>query len=591
LTNFSSPPPSVVPEKTEILYGTENVLSSLLQFLSKAKGIDSCGDSKSPSVAVEVDMYRKLLVDIKNKDIKVRQVSEITKENIRYCKELLKFGYEIRHLDGIKANFSVSETEYLATAATLREAQPVTQIIYSNVKDIVEQQSYVFESFWNRAVPAEIRIKEIEEGIEFEKTDVIQDPHRIQKLFIDMVKSTKHQVLLILPTVNAFLREQRLGIIQLLIQAATERDVNVRILTPTNDVIENILKSTAASQDQEGEKKRYFDLRSINTSSDEMAVSTITIVVVDNKESLVFEKTDDTKENFIEAVGLATYSNSKPTVMSYVSIFKNLWNQVDLYEQLKVHDRMQKEFINIASHEMKTPTQAIIGYADLMQKHPEKSAEMMQAMSRNAVRLQRLTNDILDVTRIDSQTLNLLKERFDLDNLIADVVQDYVGYVEKENQKVKLLYNYGHETNDPLPIEADKDRIVQVISNLLSNAIKFTSKKEEGVISVLAERKNNKESIVSIKDTGEGLNPEIKPRLFTKFATRSFSGTGLGLYISKSIVEVHGGKMWAENNRDGKGATFTFTLPLSNGHSQQLSNTSSNTSEGKESNRRQVIKK
>ena len=199
----------------------KTLLSSLQQFLSKAKRIDSCGDSKSPSVAIEVDMYRKLLVDIKNKGIKVRQVSEITKDNIRYCKELLQFGYEIRHLDGIKANFSISETEYLATAATLREAQPVTQIIYSNVKDIVEQQSYVFESFWNRAVPAETRIKKIEEGVPFEKTDVIQDPQRIQKLFIDMVKSIKHQAMLILPTVNAFLREQRLGIIQLLIQAGS----------------------------------------------------------------------------------------------------------------------------------------------------------------------------------------------------------------------------------------------------------------------------------------------------------------------------------------------------------------------------------
>jgi two-component system sensor histidine kinase VicK len=564
--------PTFGSEKTEILYGTENVLSLLQQFLSRAKRVDSCGDSKSLSVAIEVDMYRKLLVDIKNKDIKVRQVSEITKDNIRYCKELLQFGYEIRHLDGIKANFSVSETDYLATAATLREAKPVTQIIYSNVKDIVEQQSYVFESFWNRAVPAETRIKEIEEGVAFEKTDVIQDPQRIQKTFMDMVKSTKHQALLILPTVNAFLREQRLGIIQLLIQAAAERDVNVRILTPTNDVIENMLKNAAVSQDQKGEKKRGLDLRSINTSSD--AVSTITIVVIDNKESLVFEKTDDTKENFIEAVGLATYSNSKPTVMSYVSIFKNLWNQVDLYEQLKVHDRMQKEFINIASHEMKTPTQAIIGYADLMQKHPDKREEMVKAMSRNAVRLQRLTNDILDVTRIDSQTLNLHKECIDLDNLIADVLQDYVSYVEKENQNVKLLYNYGNGTNDPLPIEADKDRIVQVISNLLSNAIKFTSKKEERVISVSAERKNNKEAIVSIKDTGEGINPEIKPRLFTKFATRSFSGTGLGLYISKGIVEAHEGKMSAENNRDGKGATFTFTLPLSNTPNEERSNTS-----------------
>jgi hypothetical protein len=187
--------------------------------LSKARRIDSCGDSKSPSVAIKVDMYRKLLVDIKNKGIKIRQVTEITKENIHYCKELLKFGYEIRHLDGIKANFSVSETEYLATAAALREAQPVPQIIYSNVKDIVEQQRYVFESFWNRAIPAEIRIKEIEEGVEFEKTYIIQDLQSLQKLFIDMVKSAKHEVLLILPTANAFLREEHLGIIELLKQA------------------------------------------------------------------------------------------------------------------------------------------------------------------------------------------------------------------------------------------------------------------------------------------------------------------------------------------------------------------------------------
>ena len=375
MTHSSSPPASAVREKTEILYGTENVLSSLLEFLSKARRIDSCGDSKSPSVAIEVDMYRKLLVDIKNKGIKIRQVTEITKENIHYCKELLKFGYEIRHLDGIKANFSVSETEYLATAAALREAQPVPQIIYSNVKDIVEQQRYVFESFWNRAIPAEIRIKEIEEGVESGKTYVIHDPQSIQKLLIDMVKSSKGEILLVLPTVNAFLREHRLGVIQLLEQAATEHGVVVRILAPTNTLIENIVKKvmTASEQQQEGEKKGNFDLRSINTPLEKtVTVSTVSIVVVNKKESLVFEKKDDSKENFIEAVGLATYSNSKPTVMSYVSIFESLWEQVQLYQQLKSHDKMQKEFINIASHEMKTPTQAIVGYSDLIQKHPEK---------------------------------------------------------------------------------------------------------------------------------------------------------------------------------------------------------------------------
>ena len=564
----SHPPASAVREKTEILYGTENVLGSLLEFLSRAKRIDSCSDSKSPSLAFEVNVYRKLIVDIKNKGIKVRQVTGITKENIHYCKELLKFGYEIRHLDDIKANFSVSETEYLATAAALREAEPIPQIIYSNVKDIVEQQRYVFESFWNRATPAETRINEIEKGIELERTQVIQDAQSIKKLFVDMVKSAQHEVLLVFPTVNAFLREHRIGIIQLLAQAAKERSVNVRILTPTNNFIDDLMKNMEVSSYQEGERKKEFDfdLRGINMSSEETTVSTVTIVVIDKKESLVFEKTDDTKENFIEAVGSATYSNSKPTVMSYLSIFKNLWKQVDLYEQLKMHDKMQKEFINIASHEMKTPTQAIIGYSDLMQKHPDKREEMLKAVSRNAVRLQRLTNDILDVTRIDSNTLNLRKEQFNLDSLIANVVQDYVGFIEKETLNVKLLYHLKDDTSGPLPIDADRDRITQVISNLLNNAITFTSKKGEGegMISITAEGNNDgeKEVIVSIKDTGEGINPEIQPRLFTKFATRSFSGTGLGLYISKSIVEAHGGKMWAENNHEEKGVTFTFTLPL-----------------------------
>jgi two-component system, OmpR family, sensor histidine kinase VicK len=569
LTHSSSQPPaSAIREKTEILYGTENVLGSLLEFLSKAKRIDSCGDSKSLSLVFEVDMYNKLLIDIKNRGIKVRQVADITKENIRYCKDLLKFGYEIRHLDDIKTNFSVSETEYLATAAALREAQPIPQIIYSNVKDIVEQQRYVFESFWSRAIPAETRVNEIEKGIELEKTHVIQDPQSIKKLFVDMVKSAQHEVLLIIPTVNAFLREHRIGIIQLLLQAAKEHSVNVRILTPTNDVIDDLLRNVKILSYQEGERKKDFDfeIRSIDLSSEDTAVSTVTIVVIDKKESLVFEKTDDTKENFIEAVGSATYSNSKPTVMSYVSIFKNLWKQADLYEQLKSHDKMQKEFINIASHEMKTPTQAIIGYVDLIKKHPEKRDDMMQAISRNAVRLQRLTNDILDVTRIDSNTLNPHKELFNLDDLMANVIQDNVGYIEKENLSVKLLYNIKRDINEPLSVDADRDRIAQVISNLLNNAIKFTSKRTDGVIFVSAERKKNsnqEEVIVSIKDTGEGINPEIQPRLFTKFATRSFSGTGLGLYISKSIVEAHGGKMWAENNPEGNGATFTFTLPLS----------------------------
>src|SRR5215208_1087565 len=381
-----------------------------------------------------------------------------------------------------------------------------------------------------------------------------------------MLKSAKSEILLVLPTVNAFLREHRLGVIQLLEQAATQDGVVVRILTPTNDVIENIVKKVLIANEQRGgEKNGNFDLRSINTPSEKMVVSTVSIVVVDKKESLVFEKKDDSKENFLEAIGLATYSNSKPTVMSYVSIFESLWEQVQLYQQLKAHDKMQKEFINIASHEMKTPTQAIVGYSDLIQKHPEKREEMIQAISRNAVRLQRLTNDILDVTRIDSQTLKLNKEKFNLSDLIASILEDYRSNIEKENSKVKLLYDNKYDTSGSPIVEADKDRIAQVISNILGNAIKFTSKEQGGTVSVTLEKNvNNKEEevTVAIRDTGEGIHHEILPRLFTKFATKSFTGTGLGLYISKNIIEAHRGRMWAQNNPNKQGATFTFALPL-----------------------------
>jgi two-component system, OmpR family, sensor histidine kinase VicK len=544
---------------TQVLYGVENAVKLFSRVVYGANTvIDICDDDIISHTATSHKIIENRVLEI---GAKFRYITEIKKDNIKYCEELMKVG-QVRHLDGIRTNFVVTDTEY-SSSAIMQQVHAHPETVYSNVRSIVEQQRYLFENLWNKAIPAERKINEIEEGIELEKTHVIQDPQSIQKLFVDMVKSVQHEVLLILPTVNAFLREHRMGIIQLLMQAVKERSVNVRILTPTNDVIDNILKNTVISY-QKGERRKDFDLRSINMSPEETAVSTVTIIVIDKKESLVFEKTDDTKENFIEAVGMATYSNSKPTVVSYVSIFESLWTQVDLYEQLKTHDKMQKEFINIASHEMKTPTQAIIGYADLIHKHPEKREDMMQSISRNAVRLQRLTNDILDVTRIDSHTLHLHKEQFNIGNLIAYIVQDYVGYIEKENQNVKLFYNFKQDINDPLPIDADEDRITQVISNLLNNAIKFTSKKREGVISVSAERKKE-EVIVSIKDTGEGINPEILPRLFTKFATRSFSGTGLGLYISKSIVEAHGGKMWAENNPDGEGATFTFTLPLSSG--------------------------
>ena len=393
----------------------------------------------------------------------------------------------------------------------------------------------------------------------FGKTELIQDPLSVQTLFIDMIRLAKQEVLLLLPTVNAFLREQRLGIIQLLKQGATERAVHIKILVPDDPLIKNNLGDMVPLKAKEGiETKRNFEFR----SPGEFAVTTVTIIVVDKKESLVFEKKDDSKENFAEALGLATYSDSKPTVMAYFSIFESLWRQVAVYEQLKAHDRLQNEFINIASHEMKTPTQSILGYAELLEDSYKKN-EDVDAIKRNAVRLQKLATNLLDVSRIESQTLKLRKEIVNINEKFVNVKKD-IENQSPHSLAVRILIIEPRE-NNPIYVQADKIRLYEVLANLLSNAVKFTQK---GTVSISTDIRSNTsdnrdEVIIRIRDTGVGIHPEILPRLFTKFTTRSDRGTGLGLFICKGIVEAHGGIIWAENNSDGKGATFSFTLPFS----------------------------
>ena len=156
--------------------------------------------------------------------------------------------------------------------------------------------------------------------------------------------------------------------------------------------------------------------------------------------------------------------------MSYVSVFESLINQIKLYEQLKVHGKMQEEFINIASHELRTPTHAILAYSDLLQHHPEKRDEIIQAIKRNATRLQRLTEDILDVTKIESKTLNLHKEIFDLTDLLSTTIDDYKNNIEqKDNGKDKFRLLYTNINNESLFVEADYQRIIQALSNILNN--------------------------------------------------------------------------------------------------------------------------
>jgi signal transduction histidine kinase len=239
------------------------------------------------------------------------------------------------------------------------------------------------------------------------------------------------------------------------------------------------------------------------------------------------------------------------------------------YERLKESDKMKNEFINVAAHELRTPIQPILSLTEVLRSKISNTEqqEVSDVILRNAKRLQRLTNDILDVTRIESQSLNLKKEWFNLNDVISNTVDDIITNTELTKpfeKRVKLLLQPHN-----IFVEADKSRITQVISNLLNNAVKFTEAKENGevegerIVSIAAENTDDNQAVVTIKDSGIGIDVEMLPKLFEKFASKSFRGTGLGLFISKSIVEYHGGKIWAENNtKERSGATFRFSLPI-----------------------------
>ena len=231
------------------------------------------------------------------------------------------------------------------------------------------------------------------------------------------------------------------------------------------------------------------------------------------------------------------------------------------YEQVKIHDKLQNEFVNIAAHELRTPIQPLLGAAELLDTQFEGADKIevtrpeIDMILRNAKRLERLSSDILEISRIESGALKLHREDFSLAYIIADAVRDARAQSTFDSDRQTITYN-----PDDIFVHADREKITEVITNLLTNAIKFT---KEGTISITTERdRSNGLALIQIEDTGSGIDSEILPRLFEKFVTKSEKGTGIGLFISKKIIEAHGGTITGGNNPGSSGATFRFTLPI-----------------------------
>ncbi|HEX2406660.1 MAG TPA: HAMP domain-containing sensor histidine kinase [Nitrososphaeraceae archaeon] len=430
------------------------------------------------------------------------------------------------------------------------------QFYGKNIKDFIENKQFVFDTFWDKAIPTSDEIQEIKNDKSSKPClKVIKYPEETIRTAINLVQSAENEVLLLFSSANGFYRRMVLGdgfLTLQRLQDTTKGSIIVRILTPFDKKIVDAVNRLKAK----GIHIRYLP---------EALYLTVTFLIVDRKFSMTAELVNDYTEIPAESLGLSTFSNSKSTVLYYISMFENLWKQSDLYEkaetlyeQLKNTNETQIQFIKETAHEIRNPIQSILGLAEVMLSNKNLDAghieDLVRIIIKNAKKIKFLTDNILEAARIDSQLLTLNKEEFDLVELVKDLLKELKNQII--GKKINLILKC---KEDSILLVADKLRLNQVFLNIINNAINIV---QEGEIIVSLEiQDNNNTVLVRIIDNGPGIPSNIKDKLFTKFVTGSKSGTGLGLYICKNIIEKHGGKIWAENNKN-KGANFNFTVPI-----------------------------
>lgn len=489
-----------------------------------------------------------------------RIITNIEKETIPAIKELSDAGGQVRHIDSSSLRrcvifdntvtyFSIVEEPIITAEAVESVSQTEGEDLWisSTESSVIQSAKRRFLSDWKEnTISATERINKLERGIEPEFFKVITDAEHAGQILLHLAQSVRKEALSLIPTSRGMLRMERLGVIDSFIQTS-KKGALVKIICPITEENSHISRRIS---------EQAPEIRVMNASGE--AQSGITIV--DSEKLFQAEVKNPEAHKFVEAIGFAIYSNTKRNVMFFKSFFELLWNERVLNEELKRADIMQKEFINAAAHELRNPIQPILTLSDVLSSRldDDKNREIISVISRNAKRLHKLSENILDVTRIESNNLKICKEQFNFDELISTIVRDYRKHLQESSSKIELLYN-NYTKN--LIIEADRNRIIQVIYNLLDNSVKFT---KQGNIILNIQKKDNSHVEVGIKDTGIGIEPSMYQRLFTKFASKSFEGTGLGLFISKSIIEAHEGKIWGQNNTDGRGANFYFILPLQN---------------------------
>ena len=571
-------------QTTDVSYGPEKVIELSLKFLENViHTLDLYGDSNGPAVIIAARLVHQRYLALYKTGVRIRHLVEITKDNLPHAKRMLEFS-ELRHLDGLKGYFAISDSRLFSSNTPASEGGVLSQFIVSSVRGLVERQQYFFNSLWEKAIPAAQRIQELEQGTEPDRLEIIKDTQKSIGRALELMNSTQKEFLILFATARTF--NIALTEANKIYRDMLSRGVSIRVLIPRggnlNEIMENVAKLAPG-----------LDVG----ISDADLNTRITIMVCDRKDFMSWQLRDDSLEDPYEAGGVATYSNISSLAESYATIFDNLWKITEFAENLRIanarledNDQAMKDFIDIAAHELRTPIQPILGISEVLQSStntpsPSDQRMLIDVIVRNARRLEHVAEKILDVARMESGKLQLSLENVDLYLLTENVVRDFQKTPSSNDQnhvhdsalggptievvKEDNTVDAGGSISDrpsketSLIAPGDAHRLEQVISNILSNATKFAG---DGSIVVKIGKQRDEKSewhgVISITDSGPGIDPEVFPKLFEKFISKSEKGLGLGLYLSKKIIETHGGKIWAKNESDGSGATFSFSLPL-----------------------------
>jgi len=550
-----------IPQETRILDNQDEIIKQMIHLSEISSGLSVVSNHGGLQLT-----YNSFLQQCKNVLEKqkrgegegIRWIMGIEKDSVKLVKKFLKLGVKIRHVKNLAPiNFAVSKSGLVATVEEMKRGGMIQNLLTSNERSYIKHFTSMFEQLWKEGVDARYRIKDIEEKVGIAEIEIIRNPVDSIARGWDMVKSARKEIDVLFSSSNALKRQITMGALALLKNASEKQKVKIRMLLPSSDKSEELIEQTKSNVPK-------INIRTISASLE----TKISILVVDSRECLILELKDDKQNSSYEAVGLSTYSISPTIISSYLAVFESFWRQAELFEKMKEVELLEKDFVNIAAHELRNPIQPIIGFSELLYSKidNQEHRRLLDEVILNAKRLERLARLMLDVTRIENNSLVLTREAVDASRILKDIVDSYNHKLEEKNAEIsnentKLIIIQKGIKN--INASIDRVRITQVFCNILDNAVSFSHEGKIHVILKVEKQDGQHFLIISVKDTGPGIDPEILSKLFTKFASKSDMGTGLGLFISKGIVEAHGGKIWAENNPD-RGATFSFSLPINN---------------------------